>query len=208
MYKVYINNTPLLLTDDISLLENNDKNIITARYSGKGKSLFNYIDPLERGSNFKKIILWYNDVEKLWEEFQSKYKIIEAAGGVVFQESTNALLMMYRRGSWDLPKGKIDEGETKEIAAVREVIEETGLKNVERKELLYTSFHTYMSPKEKRILKPTYWYKMITPDMVFEPQYEEDIEKMEWIIDPRSFINNPMNVVYSNINDVVRIACD
>ena len=141
-------------------------------------------------------------------EFQSKYKIIEAAGGVVFQESTNALLMMYRRGSWDLPKGKIDEGETKEIAAVPEVIEETGLKNVERKELLYTSFHTYMSPKEKRILKPTYWYKMITPDMVFEPQYEEDIEKMEWIIDPRSFINNPMNVVYSNINDVVRIACD
>ena len=54
-------------------------------------------------------------------------KII-AAGGLVTNEN-NELLMIFRRGKWDLPKGKLDKGETIEECAIREVEEETGIGN-------------------------------------------------------------------------------
>lgn len=54
-----------------------------------------------------------------------------SAGGVVFQRLENgiqvALVGNSQRGTWYLPKGGLDKGETIEQAAVREVLEETGL---------------------------------------------------------------------------------
>jgi ADP-ribose pyrophosphatase YjhB (NUDIX family) len=52
-------------------------------------------------------------------------KIVMAAGGLVENEH-GEILLIYRKKHWDLPKGKLDAGETLEECAVREVEEETG----------------------------------------------------------------------------------
>lgn len=182
MYKIYINETPLLLiqndelaTDSLDLTEN-----LLIRYSGKPRSLMNPIDMLEKTKRLESIIVYYHDVKQLKKDFESLYRILEAGGGVVANEA-GAILTMYRRGSWDLPKGKIDKGETKEAAAIREVQEETGLDVVELGDFLLETNHTYKNRKGKRVIKRTYWYKMTTKETTLKPEIEEDIELCEWM---------------------------
>lgn len=180
MYKIYINDTPLILTNSAEIGEKqieNDRELI-ARYIGKHKVLFNYIDMLEKGKRFDKVTLYYDDVEQLFSDFASHFKIIEAGGGVVFNADQEVLLI-FRRNFWDLPKGKLDKGESKEAAALREVREETGLEQLEQTKLLETMYHTYREGKQ-RILKRTFWYEMHTSEMSLTPQAEEQIEKAEW----------------------------
>jgi 8-oxo-dGTP diphosphatase len=52
--------------------------------------------------------------------------VIHAAGGVVVRDGRVAVVHRPRYGDWTLPKGKLDQGETFEQAALREVEEETG----------------------------------------------------------------------------------
>ncbi len=109
-------------------------------------------------------------------------KKIIAAGGLVQNESKE-LLMIFRRGKWDLPKGKLDKGESIEACALREVKEETGLTNVEIIELAGKTVHEYTDEySAKEITKETYWYKMYAPEnQSLIPQKEEGIEAIEWV---------------------------
>ena len=177
MYKVFINNKPLIFTDSTFSYERNDKILVT-KYAGKQKFLFNFIDTLEKSPHYEGIMLLASNVDKLWADFQSIYKIIEAAGGVVFNEK-GEILLIFRLKTWDLPKGKIEKGETPEIAAVREIQEETGLNVVELGDFICHTYHSY-EHKRKRVLKKTYWYKMTTAEEQLTPQYSEDIEQAEW----------------------------
>jgi 8-oxo-dGTP pyrophosphatase MutT (NUDIX family) len=105
---------------------------------------------------------------------------ITAAGGIVTNEQGN-ILLMYRRGKWDLPKGKVDEGEQIPDAAVREVEEETGLTNVELGEFIGITTHFYIHHNSE-IEKETHWYAMkVSDEQRLVPQAEEDIEKLEWV---------------------------
>jgi len=127
-------------------------------------------------------------------------KLIEAAGGMVFNPN-NEFLLIYRRGSWDLPKGKIDKGETPEQAGIREVWEECGLKNLQIFSSLPNTYHTYWM-NGKRILKKTYWFKMSIPD--FQEtilQTEEDIEDSKWIKQADFSPFKPLS--YPSIVDVI-----
>ena len=107
----------------------------------------------------------------------SFFKPVKAAGGVVMNDR-NEILFIFRKGKWDLPKGKIDAGETADEAAVREVKEECGLENPEIINSLPSTFHTYH--EEGPILKETYWYLMKAADTELHPQTEEGITKVEW----------------------------
>ena len=105
---------------------------------------------------------------------------IVAAGGIVENEEQK-ILFQYRRGKWDLPKGKLDEGETIEECAVREVEEETGLRNIELGELVGVTHHTY-TERGKEIDKETHWYAMkVTGEQNLVPQLEEDIHELKWV---------------------------
>jgi 8-oxo-dGTP pyrophosphatase MutT (NUDIX family) len=118
--------------------------------------------------------------EQAWQSFLADKLIIEAAGGMVFNPK-GELLMMLRRGQWDMPKGKLDEGETIEACAVREVEEETGISNLRLNGKLQTTYHTY-SFQGRTVLKPSHWFKMEstgTEDLV--PQTEEDITELRWV---------------------------
>lgn len=130
MYEIYINDRPLRLVAQPPELEPGvaDPRHLIAAWRGKTKTLLNYADTLEKGSpKVSQVTLYYSDLPSMWADFKSHYKIVEAAGGLVRLAGTDRFLMMERRGYLDLPKGKIDPGETVTEAALREVSEETGL---------------------------------------------------------------------------------
>lgn len=103
---------------------------------------------------------------------------IEAAGG--FIKKKNEFLFIYRLGKWDLPKGKLDKGETIQAAAVRECEEECAVKNLKIEQQLSSTYHVYKY-KNKFALKQTFWFYMTT-DYAEKliPQTEENIEEVKW----------------------------
>jgi len=108
--------------------------------------------------------------------------IIQAGGGVI-QNEKNQVLLIFRREKWDLPKGKLDPGETLEECAVREVKEETGLQSVKLIKKLTVTHHTYLQDSIQ-FIKETHWYHMSATTMenkILIPQLEEEIEKIEWV---------------------------
>ena len=203
MYKIYINETPLYLTtmQEAAELGPASEKIQVLRYPGKKKYLLNVINQIEKSGRFDRVVVFSNDLEKLWADFQSAFKCIGAAGGAVFNDGK--VLMIFRREHWDLPKGKIDKGETPEKAALREVEEETGLRQPELGPHLLDTWHTY-ELNEKRILKTTYWFLMKTSQTELTPQHEEDIETAVWT-DLDVFLKKPEKV-YGNILDVLNKA--
>ncbi len=125
-------------------------------------------------------VFFHPDLNKLKKAFWKKFTIIKAAGGLVLNEN-NELLMIFRRGKWDLPKGKLDQGETLEQCAVREVEEETGLSQIKLISPLLTTYHTYHEGSGF-ILKESYWYNMkVEGKQLLQPQTEEDILEARWI---------------------------
>ena len=129
-------------------------------------------------------------------------KKIIAAGGLVSNEN-NELLMIYRRGKWDLPKGKLDEGETIEQCAVREVQEETGLTAIELQKLVGITYHQYFDTYVNAdVTKETHWYAMqAAPGQQLVAQTTEDIEEIEWV--RKEILEIYLNNTYANIVDIV-----
>lgn len=204
MYKIYINDTPIFLVNTTNLQDkclNFDQKLV-ARYIGKPKFLLQYIDLMEKTDRYDAVIVHHSDEKALYKDFKSLYKRIDAAGGVVYNHRSE-ILMIYRRGSWDLPKGKIDPGEGKKEAAIREVQEETGLNEVQIIAKLGKTLHTYRDRKGRRILKFSYWYRMETPELELLPQAEEDIEEAVWI-GTEDFLKSGKKA-YNSILDVLHL---
>lgn len=200
MYKIYINGTPLqLIAQDAGLPAGSDTHLV-ARYPGISKMLLNYVDMLEKKPKFTVVTLYAADVEQLYRDFRTHFILEEAAGGLVFRPDGH-ILIMYRRGYWDLPKGKLDSGETAAAAAVREVAEETGVTDIVRHQEYTITYHTYRLKDGRRVLKRTVWYLMEAPDQPLTPQTEEDIEQVAWMA-PRTFLAE-CSPMYGNIRDVV-----
>ena len=131
----------------------------------------------------------------------SKKKIL-AAGGLVTNDK-NELLMMFRRGKWDLPKGKLDEGESLESCAVREVQEETGLKDLELGSLVGVTYHEYFDKySDAEVIKETHWFAMKAKgEHKLIPQTEEDIEKIIWANEVA--IKECSKNTYRNIEEII-----
>jgi len=109
--------------------------------------------------------------------------------------------MIHRLGKWDLPKGKLERGETIEEGAVREVEEECGVK-VKISDPLDETWHTYYR-KKKLYIKKTYWYLMeCLDDSDMCPQIEEDIEKVEWKTEKQAV--KLLDKTYKNIQKVIK----
>ncbi len=179
--KIYINNKPLILTTDA-------KAYIATHTIAAGYMLFtgaftrNFrlaIQHLEKITGLGAII---EDVSagSLQEVLYELYTPIDAGGGVVVNED-GGVLMIYRRGKWDLPKGKRDDGEDIATCALREVEEETGLKTLSLTEKICDTYHVY-AQGGANLLKCTSWYKMkgsVKDKLV--PQQEENILEARWI---------------------------
>lgn len=181
--KIYINNKPLILTTDA-------RAYIAGNPVAEGYMYFEGAFPrhfrlalqhIGKPGTLGAIIEDFSP-ESLQEELYELFTPVDAGGGVVTNEH-NEVLMIYRRGIWDLPKGKCDEGEKIEACALREVSEETGLNKLELGEKICDTYHVY-SQNKQNLLKCTAWYKMkgtIKEEPV--PQAEENIQEVRWVND-------------------------
>lgn len=107
---------------------------------------------------------------------------MEASGGVVVRvtEDEEEVLLIFRNGIWDLPKGKREEGESSAEAAIREVSEETGMSELTLADFLGITFHTYFQ-NSLEIEKKTCWYLMESAvENTLKPQEEEGITQVKW----------------------------
>lgn len=109
-------------------------------------------------------------------------KPVTAAGGYVVRVGAQGpeVLLIERRGVWDLPKGKLDDGESIEACAVREVQEEVGIASLRVVRPLGATVHGYPEKGVYRV-KTTHWFLMTTPERDFTPQAEEDITSVAWV---------------------------
>ncbi len=201
---VFINQRPLYFVEKTHSLANiaDEARHLKAIYQGNKAVLKHYAQILDEPNCAYAAISIIGEPDKIMADFETLYRLQPAAGGVIRNLEGNVLLI-FRRGSWDLPKGKIDEGELSEAAALREVSEEVGLHNCEVVRPLTISYHTFVDRKGRNILKPTYWYLMETPDDVVTLQTEEDIEASVWT-NPSEFMQTE-EPVYPNIRRVLQM---
>lgn len=172
MYKVFVNEKRLTLSKYPTDVEKK------LRYEGFA-TLEIAIDLLENTS-CPEMNVYGEEIEEIWEDFTHMFKVVEAAGGIVFNKEEK-ILFIHRLGKWDLPKGKIEKDESLENAALREVEEETSLKELILEKFINNTFHTYKERNGTRVLKTTYWFKMsYVGDAEPKPQVEEGITKVEW----------------------------
>ena len=179
--KIYFNDKPLFLCDNIDktiepYVHHDDAVFIDELNSHTVKSMIHemQLEKIHAG------VFFHDDLDALKKAFYKKFTIIQAGGGLVLNEK-NEILLIFRKGKWDLPKGKLDKGEIISACAIREVEEETGLKNVKLIEPLIITYHTYHEGF-KFILKESHWYTMkVSGNQTLTPQTEEDILEVKWI---------------------------
>ncbi|WP_457618575.1 NUDIX hydrolase [Lutibacter sp.] len=167
MYKVFVNDCPIILTDNKKISTGFEK------IDFKSVAVLKIVEDFFQNKH-KGIYLVCDNVEECWEQFKLKFTIQEAAGGKVIN-TNNDVLFIYRFHKWDLPKGKLEKGESIAQCAIREVKEECGITDLKIEKELQTTYHIFVR-EGKFILKITYWFLMNTNfNGKLKPQLEEAI---------------------------------
>lgn len=178
-YKIYYNNSFVLITCDRTQINKN----FTRIYDNK-TDIDNFLnDPailFDNTTNDQILVICDKPGENMCN-FLERMDIVVAGGGIVTNEN-NELLLIFRRGKWDMAKGKIELKEEIAQGALREVTEETGVKVELRTTKPIVTYHAYKM-KGKQCLKETNWYPMraLPGQKNLVPQTEEDIEEARWV---------------------------
>lgn len=185
MYKVFVNNKALFIASNPVFLKEFD---LREQYKFTSiKDWISFLDDFKK-SNMTQVLVYHSNEDEVWGSFMSNYKFIEAAGGLV-RNAKKDLLAIRRLGVWDLPKGKLEKGESIEEAAIREVQEECGITELEITGEASIMYHCY-EMKGKAYLKKTYWFPMLaTANDTLIAQIEEDITAVKW------FPENDLDVI-------------
>lgn len=202
--KIFLNDTPLILTTDREAYINEYPD--TERYNvftgATLRSFTQALQTVERPGATGAII---EDVSPaaLLGQLEAMYRPIDAGGGVAYNED-DEILMIFRKGKWDLPKGKLDAGEEIDECAVREVKEETGLNSLTLSDKICDTYHIY-TQKNEQILKRTAWYKMTgTLADKLKPQKEENIMEARWV--KQKDLGPLLKQSYEAVREVLRMA--
>lgn len=177
MITIILNEKRIFLTTDykelIKLYEVNNAFVFFTINEAKASEL---VDQLMISEVMDAIVV--GDVETNLQIFKKALVLVNAGGGVVFNNK-DEILFIYRHKRWDMPKGKLEVGESIETCALREVCEETGLKNLLIEHEICKTYHIYIDGDI--ILKETTWFQMYTEDKWLTPQKEEGIKKAIWV---------------------------
>ena len=174
MYEVFIGDFPLIFCRECNPLA--DKEVTHLRKLPGPKSVERWL----KEKPFLPKVFSDPDPDAAFNAFLKQFGIIEAAGGLVRSAPGN-YLMIYRKGKWDLPKGKVDKGETHPEAAIREVLEETGVGPARIISPMPQTMHTYML-KGEPVIKITRWYSMsVDSEPPTVPEEKESIHSAVWV---------------------------
>jgi ADP-ribose pyrophosphatase YjhB (NUDIX family) len=184
--KIYFSQSPLLLLNELKI---SNAYIVNQAWSSIGDQLLNDI-----ANGFYKVALVQGEMSERINEITGTMRCIKAGGGLVLNE-LGEVLMIFRNGVWDLPKGKWDDGETISECALREVQEETGITNIQLGPFLAITRHFY-ADHQGWVLKETYWYTMQATKQHLIPQTEEGISEVRWI-SPADLNKHLLNTYYS-----------
>lgn len=137
--------------------------------------------------------------QQTFEAFRRTLPAIEAGGGLV-ADSRGRVLMIFRNGRWDLPKGKREPGEAIRDCALREVQEECSIRDLTLGDPITETYHAYCL-KGRWVLKRTSWFWMHSSgEQAPVPQTVEGITEARWI--PESELSALLPGTYPTIRDV------
>jgi ADP-ribose pyrophosphatase YjhB (NUDIX family) len=195
-YKIFIRDKPVLIAEGDFLPDGSEYIITEPEFRKNIPASIHWL--IDHHFGDKAVILTISAMNLFWD-IQKELKKITAAGGLVWNDQ-DQLLMIYRKGRWDLPKGKLEKDEAVEYAAVREVKEETGLENLKITGKLHETWHIYKE-NETLILKDTHWFRMRSSDThELIPQINEGILQAEWV--NRKEIPLKMTNTYASLKDL------
>ncbi|RYF89866.1 MAG: NUDIX domain-containing protein [Chitinophagaceae bacterium] len=199
--KIFFDEKPVYLCDEITpelneIMHHPDAVFVDELSTPAINALLHEI----KKEDFHAGIIWHSAFEKLKKSFFKHFLHIEAAGGIVQNESKD-MLFIFRRKKWDLPKGKLEMKELPEECAQREIEEETGVANLHLKKKIGETYHTY-NEFGKHILKTSHWYYFTcSNDQTLLPQEAEDITEAKWV--KTREIKKVMSNTYENIREIV-----
>jgi ADP-ribose pyrophosphatase YjhB (NUDIX family) len=193
MQKIFVGNKPIILTTKVEK-EANFKNLMI-----DSVDIIKVLQLLKK-NKYKSVRLIGSSEDELLESFLKLLPNVIACGGKVFN-SKGHILFIFRNGKWDLPKGKAEANETIDQTALREVGEETGIRDLSICKPLEITYHIFKR-KNKILLKKTYWFEMYSSyEGNFKPQVKEGITKVKWI-DPKKLKKIKKNI-YANIDQLL-----
>jgi 8-oxo-dGTP pyrophosphatase MutT (NUDIX family) len=201
MYKVFFNDRKIYLDDNLPDMTRVGKDYVCAfeNVTDLKPQLKQFLVPGKSGN----LYIFHDDQDALFRTFSQCFTNINAGGGLV-RNREGEILVIFRRGKWDLPKGKAEEGETIEQAALREVTEECGLQEIEPGGFLTTTFHIYIEDGNY-MLKKTDWYSMsYSGTKQPRPLESEDITRVRWI--GRADLEEIYSNIFPSIIDVIESA--
>lgn len=172
-HTIYVGDKPIYLTTAVD--EENDLKVFSLRQVNLPK-----IIRLLNNTDLDAVYLVHKNENKILKHFLKKLPNVIAGGGKVYNKK-GKILFIYRNKKWDLPKGKIEDDETIEETAIREVKEETRVKKLKIVKSLPTTYHIFKRNGRYKI-KITYWFEMNTKHRgKLKPQKKEGITKAKWL---------------------------
>ncbi len=192
MYKVFIKESSVSFT--------NKHDAKAVMYKSRNQ-LFDIYQKLINTSKTRHYVISHANLSELWQAWISLFKLIEAAGGLV-TNSRGEVLLIYRLGKWDLPKGKLEKGEDPEQGAIREVMEECAIQKPMITGRISDTYHTYRLG-DQNIIKKTFWFHMKVEGVPEpKPQIEEDITEVIWC--PLAQLESVFDNSYPNIVLIIK----
>ncbi len=150
-------------------------------WEGPGKPLLPWVELLEALPPVQCLQFIYHDLDRLKTFFENHFTIVDAAGAIVYAPPQNYILFIFRRGVWDLPKGKLEEGEDPMECARREVEEETGVRVTGPGEPLLTTRHLFKQMGRWHIKRTRWFVFKVDEPQPTRPEEREGIEEARWL---------------------------
>ncbi len=195
MYKVFVDHKPIIFVSQ----EDCAVKPLTVKFKDLPNTREELRPLLEMVELDYPLYVCCKDVDKAFKKYFKGYKKVLAAGGIVHRKEK--YLIIKRNGMWDIPKGKIERGEDREVAAIREIEEECGITGPKVEQFLTHTYHLFKY-KGLDAIKTTYWY-LLSYDGPKEttPQVNEGITKVKWVSFERML--SIRGKTYGSINELL-----